>query len=172
MLRRMRTAMIVMIAAGIVIGLALPGARPRGGPGVSANAVIASAPTPASTYRPPRETVIARDGNGHFYAFANVNSEPIRFVVDTGATLVALTPEDARRAHVNFDPAQVVPIGYGASGQLSGQLVTVDRIELDGKGAGAVRAVVLPSLPVSLLGQSYLRQIGNVSISNDEMRLK
>lgn len=156
----------MMIATGTVIGLVLPGARPNGAP------TTPTAPAPVSTYQPPRETVIRRDENGHFYAFANVNNEPIRFVVDTGATTVALTPDDARRAHVNFDPAQFVPVGYGAGGELRGQPVVVDRIELDGKGAGAVHAVVLPDLRVSLLGQSYLRQIGSVSISSDEMRLK
>lgn len=164
----MRIAMLMMIALGTVIGLALPTAMRSPAPAPATPAVAVPTATPA----PPRETVIRREDDGHFYAFANVNSEPIRFVVDTGASTVALTPEDARRAHINFDPSQVVRVGFSAGGELSGQPVMIDRMELDGKRAGSVPAVVLPNLTVSLLGQSYLRQIATVSISNDEMRLK
>ncbi len=164
----MRTALFVMIVVGTAIGSVMPGGKPRAAPSPSPAERAAAAPSPEA----PRETVIRRDDNGHFYAYANVNSEPIRFVVDTGATVVALTTEDARRAHIAVDPGKMVPIGYGASGQLTGQPVTVDRIELDGKSVGPVRAVVLPDLPVSLLGQSWLRRIGSVEIRNDEMRLK
>ncbi|MFT3977270.1 MAG: TIGR02281 family clan AA aspartic protease [Sphingomonas bacterium] len=164
--------MLVMIAAGTAIGFALPDGKPRAAPAAPPKATESPVPIAASTPAPSRETVIRRDDNGHFYAYANVNSEPIRFVVDTGATVVALTTEDARRAHIDVDPGKMVPIGYGASGQLTGQPVTVDRIELDGKSVGPLRAVVLPDLPVSLLGQSWLRQIGTVEIRNDEMRLK
>ncbi|MFW2850648.1 retropepsin-like aspartic protease family protein [Sphingomonas sp. TX0543] len=168
----MRTAMLLMIAAGTVIGLALPGARPGGTARAKVDIAAVASSGAAPNYQRPRETVIQRDDSGHFYAFATVNNEPVRFVVDTGATTVALTAEDARRAHVSVDPSQFVPVGYGAGGEVRGQPVTLDRIELDGKAVGAVRAVVLPDLRVSLLGQSYLRQIGSVSISNNEMRLK
>ncbi|WEK44251.1 MAG: TIGR02281 family clan AA aspartic protease [Candidatus Sphingomonas colombiensis] len=166
----MRIALLLMIAGGILIGLALPGATHRAAP--RAATAVATAAVPNVTSTSTDATVIRRDPGGHFYATASVNSEPIRFVVDTGATEVALTQDDARRAHIDFDPARFAPVARGAGGEVSGQIVTIDRIELDGRRVGPLRALVLADLSVSLLGQSYLRQIGSVSISNDEMRLK
>lgn len=164
----MRIALLLMIAGGTAIGLSLP----RGAPQAPRAAAATAAPVADPDGARPRETVIRRDGNGHFYAFANVNHEPIRFVVDTGATTVALTQEDARRAGVTFDPARFMTVGRGAGGAVAGQAVMIDEIELDGKRVGPLRAVVLAGLGVSLLGQSYLRQIDSVAISNDEMRLR
>ncbi|WP_298670469.1 TIGR02281 family clan AA aspartic protease [uncultured Sphingomonas sp.] len=167
----MRIALLLMIAGGLVIGLALPGARHQPTHRATTSAAAIAAPI-ATTSASSGETVIRRDASGHFLATASVNSEPIRFVVDTGATEVALTEDDARRAHIDFDPARFAPVARGAGGNVGGQIVTIDRIELDGRRVGPLRALVLADLPVSLLGQSWLRQIGSVSISNDEMRLR
>src|SRR5689334_9050019 len=53
----------------------------------------------------PVPTRIRRAPNGHFFVNALVNGQPVRFLVDTGATTVALTVEDARRVGVPFDQA-------------------------------------------------------------------
>jgi aspartyl protease family protein len=158
----MRIALSIVVVAGIGIGLALPAAK-RAPPPVAVAAVQSDAPVP---------THIARSDSGHFLAVADVNSEPIRFVVDTGADTVALTLDDARRAHVEFDPNQFRVIGHGASGDVRGEEVRIAELVLDGKRARDVRAVVLADSGMSLLGQTYLRQIGNVSISNDVMTLE
>ncbi len=116
--------------------------------------------------------MIERSSSGHFFAVADVNGEPIRLVVDTGADTVALTQDDAKRAHVAFDPALFEVVGSGASGDVRGQEVTIDSIVLDGKRAAAVRGVVLEGLSMSLLGQSYLAKLDSVHISHDTMRLR
>jgi aspartyl protease family protein len=127
--------------------------------------------TAAPAEAKPVETVIERADSGHFLTVANVNDEPIRFVVDTGADAVALTQEDARRAHIAFDPAQFVVVARGASGPVRGQEVRIAGIELDGKRAVDVRGHVLADSDVSLLGQSYLRRLNTASISGDTMRI-
>ncbi|WP_267388596.1 TIGR02281 family clan AA aspartic protease [Sphingomonas sp. GC_Shp_3] len=159
----MKLAFAIVTVAGIAIGLALPAAK-------RAPAVAATAPA-APAEATPVPTVIDRAPSGHFLTVANVNDEPIRFVVDTGADTVALTQADARRAHIAFDPAHFEVIGRGASGPVRGQAVRIAGIDLDGKRASDISGVVLAESDVSLLGQSYLRHMSTVSISGDTMRI-
>ncbi len=158
----MKIALAIMAVTGIAIGLAIPTAKPR----------VAAAPVVQGAPDVPVETVLDRTPNGHFLAVADVNDEPIRFVVDTGADTVALTVEDAKRAHVVFDPSQFQVVGRGASGDVRGQEVRIANIVLDGKRATDVRAVVLEGSDISLLGHSYLRRMQNVQIAGDKMTLR
>ena len=160
----MKIAFGLVVVAGIGIGLALPGARPA--PRVAVAAVAAHGGEQAVPTR------IERSASGHFLTVANVNDEPIRFVVDTGADTVALTLADARRAHVIFDPDQFQVVGKGAAGAVRGQEVRIADLALDGKHATDVRAVVLEDSDMSLLGQTFLRHIGTVTISDDTMTLQ
>lgn len=114
-----------------------------------------------------------RESNGHFYADAEVNGTPVHFLVDTGASMVALTREDARRVGLSVDDASFSVIGSGASGAVTGRQVMFSTIKLGGKRVDDVKGAVLgDGLGVSLLGQSFLSRIGNVSISDDEMVLR
>lgn len=160
----MKRALGLVVVAGIGIGLALPAAKP-------APRVVAAAPPPLAR-ETPRPTVVQRAASGHFLAVADVNRQPIRFVVDTGADTVALTLDDARMAGVPFDPTQFEVIGKGAAGEVRGQQVRIAELVLDGKRATDVRAVVMADSDVSLLGQTYLRQIDTVRIDGDTMTLE
>ena len=159
----MKVALLLTVVVGVVLGCVVPIARP-------AATVAAPAAAPARADGPV-ETVLERRGGGHFLAVAEVNGEPIRFVVDTGADTVALTQEDARRAHVAFDPAQFQVVGRGASGEVRGQEVQLDSVALDGKRVSGIRALVLDGSDISLLGQNYLRHV-SVEINGDTMRLR
>ena len=161
----MKLALGSVIVVGIGIGLALPAAKRPPAPA----AVAATGMAPRDV---PVPTRIERSNSGHFLTVAEVNKEPIRFLVDTGADIVALTMEDARRAHVDFDPDQFEIIGKGAAGYVRGQEVRIANIVLDGKRATDVRAVVLQDSDMSLLGQTYLRRIDTVKISDDVMTLE
>ena len=172
----MKFALGLVVAAGIGIGLGLPAAKPA--------PRIASAPPPlwlrglSGCALPPltretaRPTGVERAASGHFLAVAEVNQQPIRFIVDTGADTVALTLDDARTAGVPFDPSQFEVIGKGAAGYIRGQEVRIAELVLDGKRATDVRAVVMADSDVSLLGQTYLRQVDTVRIKGDTMTLE
>lgn len=168
----MKRAFAAVTIMGIGIGLALPAPKPGAPDTVSPTPAAAVPATPAPVEDKPVETVLDRTANGHFVAIADVNDEPVRFVVDTGADTVALTVEDARRARVDFDPAQFVVVGRGAGGDVRGQVVRIADIVLDGKRATDVSAVVLEGADISLLGHSYLRRMANVQIAGDQMRLR
>jgi aspartyl protease family protein len=159
----MKAAFFIVTALGILIGIMLPGSKPKAAP----PPVLAAAVTDEA-----RPTVLEREDNGHFFTVADVNGEPIKFVVDTGATTVALTQDDARRAGVEFDPGSFEVVGSGASGAVRGAEVTLDDVVLDGKRVSGIHALVLDGLTISLLGQNYLRHLDSVSISGDKMTLK
>ncbi|MFL6735263.1 MAG: TIGR02281 family clan AA aspartic protease [Sphingomicrobium sp.] len=112
-----------------------------------------------------------RNSDGHFYADAQVNGTPVHFLVDTGATGIALTAEDARRASVPLGASDEV-VGMGAGGELRGQFVWLDRVNLGIKEVRGARAAVIEGGDLSLLGQSFLSEFGSVSIEGDRMVLR
>lgn len=116
--------------------------------------------------------VLTRQRDGHFYANASVDGVQLRFLVDTGASIIALTGDDAEALGLSWDEASLKPIGRGASGVVNGVPVRIDRIEIEGIEARGVEAAIIPEgLDVSLLGQSFLSKVENVEISGNEMRL-
>lgn len=118
------------------------------------------------------EMVLQRQGDGHFYASPAINAVPIDALVDTGASVVALTGADAEAIGLTWDPAQVAVIGHGASGPVEGVAVRLDSIELGGFEVHDVDAMIVPSgLHISLLGQSFLSRIPHVRISDGRMSL-
>ena len=157
----MQKALFLVVAAGAGIGLMWP-TGPSPAP---------TAPAAAEAGQ-PRETLLRRRDNGHFYVDAEVNGELVNFVVDTGASGVALTVRDARRLGIPFSTGEFAVIGSGASGPVRGKLITLDKVSLEGKEVREVRGVIAEGLDQSLLGQSYLSRISSVEMSGDSMRLQ
>jgi aspartyl protease family protein len=154
----------LVIIVGIFLALRCLGPS---GPAARGNPHRVSVPS-----EPPRKTELTRESNGHFYTYAKVNGELVHFLVDTGATSVALTEEDAARVGIDVSPASFDIIGEGASGAVRGKLVTIDSVEVDGKLVNDVSGAVLEGSRLSLLGQSYLSRMGNVEMSGDYMVLR
>jgi aspartyl protease family protein len=117
-------------------------------------------------------TELARGANGSFYTDASVNGQQMPFVIDTGATMVALTVDGARRAGLYVDTSSFTVVGEGASGPTRGKLVTLDRIEVAGRTVEHVDAVVLEGLGTNLLGQSVLTRLGGIEMNGDKMVLR
>lgn len=116
---------------------------------------------------------LERNDDGHFYADAEVNGTPVHFLIDTGATGIALTRGDAERAAVPLDIGDSdTVIGHGASGDITGQFVTLDRVSLGSTEVRDARAVMLDGGDQSLLGQSFLSEFGSVEIHGDTMVLR
>jgi aspartyl protease family protein len=99
-------------------------------------------------------------GDGHYWASANVNGNPMRFLVDTGASLVVLSMEDANRAGVDLSRLSWTANVATASGDVKGARTRIDRISIGDVAVDNVEALVIrDGLEQSLLGMSFLNRL-------------
>jgi aspartyl protease family protein len=118
------------------------------------------------------EVVLQRADDGHFYADVAVDGGSANMMVDTGASIVALTAEDADAAGVQWSEEAIRPVARGANGTVLGVSVMLERVQLGEFEAQQVEAVVIPEgLDISLLGQSFLSKVQRVEIEDDRMVL-
>ena len=102
---------------------------------------------------------LAADGSGHFFAEGSVNGNRMRFVVDTGATLIALPGADAQRLGLDYRKGPR-GITQTANGPVAVYQVRLDRVRIGGIELHAVDGVVIEQgLPVALLGMSFLNRV-------------
>lgn len=119
------------------------------------------------------EFSLNREPDGHFYADVHVDGVPSRMLVDTGASVIALTGDDAQAMGIYWDDSEVAPVAQGASGTVYGVNTHLSRVRLGDFEARDVRAIIVPEgLSISLLGQSFLETVNSVRIANDRMVLE
>ena len=116
---------------------------------------------------------ISKAADGHYWAEALVNGARVRFLVDTGATAVALTAEDAQR--LGFDPKD---LNYAyqvttASGQTRAAQVKLASVSVAGAKVADVDALVIEhGLPASLLGMTYLGRLSRFEATPSALILR
>jgi aspartyl protease family protein len=115
------------------------------------------------------ETILHRDGSGRFFLNAQANGRDVRFLIDTGADTVALTLDEAEDLDVKFDRANFQPITQTASGMGMGQHVKIDQLTIDDHEFRDIDALVVDGLETNLLGQSVIRQLGNIEMRQDTL---
>lgn len=169
----MKQLVISVIAIGLAVGwFAAPGDGPE--PAASAAAVDGGETRLAASRSGSADgdATLSRSSDGHFYADVSVEGQDIRMLVDTGASVLALTGSDAEAIGLEWHDDELFPIARGASGDVIGKSVTLDHVRLGDLEAENVEAVIVPEgLDVSLLGQSFLGQIGKVEIEDGQMVL-
>jgi aspartyl protease family protein len=116
--------------------------------------------------------ILDRKPDGHFYATADISGTPVRFLVDTGASMIALTGDDARALGFSWDSSELMHVGRGVNGDVMGKPVMLDSVAIGDVEFGNMRAVIIPDgLDISLLGQSFLERVDNVRIERDRMTI-
>ena len=164
------TACVCLFAAFVAGGWDV-GSSSDKGDWVPRGAVAHGGSTASSDWNAGTHT-LTREYDGHFYANTNVNGASLRMLVDTGASVIALTGSDARAAGMYWDKSEVRPVARGASGTVYGVVREIDVVDVGGFTRRNVRAMIVPEgLDISLLGQSYLGQIGSVKIEGNQMVL-
>ncbi|WP_077147029.1 TIGR02281 family clan AA aspartic protease [Sphingopyxis sp. KK2] len=116
---------------------------------------------------------LGRAEDSHFYADANVDGTSIRMMVDSGASVVALTRRDAEAIGVNVDDLPVTGTARTAGGDVPMRRLILDSVDVDGVEVRRVEAAVIDAdMGVSLLGQSYLSKLDAVNVEGDTMTLR
>ena len=126
----------------------------------------------SSTYNDGSTVELQRESDGHFYADVRVNGSNLHMLVDTGATGIALSRDDARAAGLATSIGMNDVVGEGADGAVHGEYVRLDNVSLGGTSASGLEAIVLNGGSQSLLGQEFLAKFDSVEIRGDTMVLK
>jgi aspartyl protease family protein len=133
-------------------------------------APLVTPPTPVPSQ--PSAIALNRGENGHFFAIGDVDGATVNFMVDTGASVIALTAEDAQKLGQTWYPNELQMVGRGVNGDVIGKPITLRRVRIGDIEVTNVQAIIVPEgLDVSLLGQSFLSKVRNVNISGDRMTL-
>lgn len=137
---------------------------------------ILTTPHEAETMRPLSGAAVSipkSKADGQFWTNARVNSGHVKFLVDTGASSVALTPEDARRAGIRLNQLEYnVPIAT-AGGENVAAYVTLKSISIGAVTIRNVRALVVPEgLNTSLLGMTFLGELQKVEATPNALILR
>lgn len=116
---------------------------------------------------------IAKASDGHYWAEADVNGARVRFLVDTGASAVALTLEDARRLGIATDRLDYSYKVMTASGEARAASVTLGRVSVAGTHMNDVQALVIEEgLESSLLGMTYLGRLASFEATRTALILR
>lgn len=147
---------------------------------LTAESGVIAAAAPKTAARPTRqssyggEVRLSAGANHQYFVTAAVNDRPASFLVDTGASYVALRDSDARASKIYVSHADYKHAVRTANGETKAALVEIGVIEIGGILVEDVQAFVLPDdqLDINLLGMSFLSKLDSVESSNGELVLK
>jgi aspartyl protease family protein len=119
-------------------------------------------------------TELKSGDNGHYFVKVSINNTNVEAVVDTGASAVALSYEDADK--VGLHPHSLnynIPVST-ANGQVMAARTKLSRVEIDNVRVDDVDAMVLPegALRGTLLGMSFLSKLSSFKSENGVLTLK
>lgn len=135
----------------------------------TATAPIASVTGPAEGHA----ASVTKSSDGHYWAEALVNGKRVRFLVDTGATAVALTAEDAARLGIRLKDLDYTAEVTTANGQAHAAQITLASVSVAGARVSDVQALVIDKgLPTSLLGMTYLGRLSRFEASQTTLILR
>lgn len=161
----------VLIALVLVTGYLYRGELEGVGNRLMAGLVPGRAVTISST--DGSGVILHKAAGGHFVATVAVNGEPLEMLVDTGASSIALSYEDARSVGINTERLRFSQPIMTANGRTMGAPVRLDNVSLGPITRNNVAAIVGQpgTLDGSLLGMTFLSTLSSLEIRTDELRL-
>lgn len=122
----------------------------------------------------PRMVALQADARGHFLTDIRINNQFVKTMVDTGASVVALTAEDARKIGLQSARSDGFSMVSTANGVVRVQRVRIPELRLQSLVIRDVEAVVMPAgaMPVTLLGMSFLKRLGSFEMQGKTLVLK
>lgn len=141
-----------------------------GGDGAAQAAPVAAA-VAAPAHGAPAQ--VLKDADGHFWAEASIDGRAVRVLVDTGASVVALTREDAARLGLRPTPSEFTARVETASGGARAAPVRLASVAVGAARVDDVQALIVENgLPYSLLGMSYLGRLSGFEASPTGLTLR
>ncbi len=117
-----------------------------------------------------REVVIPAGPGGHFVVGGTINGHAVQFLVDTGATLIAMSRDEADRLGIDYSRAER-GLTSTANGNVEVRVLTLSSVRVGSVELANVRAAIVPApMPGVLLGNSALSRF-QMQRDNDIMRL-
>lgn len=127
----------------------------------------------ASVSQDGSEITVPRSFDGHYYITLEVNGHPVRFLVDTGATDIVLSREDAEKSGIDMDRLVFLGQARTANGIVQTAPVRLETVGIGPVMDRNVRAVVNSGeLHGSLLGMGYLSRFGTLIIEDSVLTLR
>ena len=118
------------------------------------------------------ETRVQLATDGHYWIEAMVNGEPRRFLVDTGATLTAVSQDFARKSGIEASPGRMPVQLRTASGSLTARLATIDSFAFGNVVARDLDAVIVPGMDgINVLGMNFLSRLKSWRVEDGELVL-
>lgn len=157
----MRQIVIMAVMLLVLGGLSARYLDDRGKPAPNAATAMTSSPGAASPPGRSRSVVLRRGNGGHFWTEARVDGRRVEFVVDTGATTIALRESDAARLGIHPAPREYTVKVSTANGISRAAPVMLQRVEIGDIVVRNVQALVQPdsALGVNLLGMTFLSKV-------------
>jgi aspartyl protease family protein len=118
------------------------------------------------------ETRIPLARDGHFWLRAQVNGEPVSFMVDTGATLTAVSSQVAERVGLEPRPGGVPVRLNTANGTISADIATIDELRFGNIAARGLDTVIAPGLgETSVVGMNLLSRLQSWRVEDNTLIL-
>ncbi len=175
---RAEFAMAGLVVAATVLGVRYWESRAPA-PAAEPAAALAIEPAPRPAASPyaagyAEEVRIAASADHQYYVTAAVNAHPASFLVDTGASYVALRDTDARRAGIYMTYSDFRHPVRTANGETKAAMIDIRQIEIDGIRVENVKAFVLADdqLSVNLLGMTFLSRLESVEARGGQLVLR
>jgi aspartyl protease family protein len=161
------------IAIWAAIGLAIVAGYTFRGEGAALAGRMRAALDPAAAQAAnPRTMVVGRGEDGQFYVTGEVSGAPVRFLVDTGASDIVLSRDDARRVGLDPSSMRFARTVETANGVGRGATIVVSRLSVGPIAMRDVRVSVNQApMASSLLGMSFLRKLDSFEVKGDQLFL-
>jgi len=118
------------------------------------------------------ETRVPLAPDGHFWLRAEINGTPANFLVDTGATLTAVSTETADRVGLSPRDAGIPVRMQTANGAVAAQLTTIDELRFGNVSARGLDAIIAPGLgPTNVIGMNLLSRLASWRVEGNTMIL-
>ena len=116
------------------------------------------------------ETRIQRSPDGHYWLRADINGHPASFLVDTGATLTAISTETAEAAGIEPREGGLPVRMQTANGSVAADLATIEELRFGNVAARGLDAIIAPGLgPTNVIGMNLLSRLASVRLEGETM---